>query len=66
MTITLPAGYPQTKPCEVVINNENLNQQVRHAIGKAIAAEAKNLVGKIMVRDVLKFIDNNLAMLLDW
>ena len=52
LVITLPVGYPHNKPCEVVIVNENLNPQVRQALGKAIAAEAKALVGKIMVRAV--------------
>ena len=65
MTITLPPGYPLSKPCEVVVTNDNLNQQVRGALGRAIAVEANGLVGKIMVRDILKFVDNNLGMLLD-
>ena len=65
LTITLPVGYPLTTPCEVVVTNDSINQQVRGALGKAIAAEARGLVGRIMVRDVIKFIDNNLAMLFD-
>jgi hypothetical protein len=49
MVVTLPVGYPRNKPCEVVVANENLNQQVRQALGKAIAAEAMALVGRLMV-----------------
>ena len=50
MTITLPVGYPETKPCEVVVTNDNLHQQVKSMLGKAIAKEASARVGKIMVR----------------
>ena len=49
MTITLPVGYPITKPCEVVVTNDNLHPQIKTMLGKAIAKEASGRVGKIMV-----------------
>eukprot|EP00961_Rhodomonas_salina_P191199 2579592-Rhodomonas_salina.2 len=65
MTITLPVGYPLTKPCEVVVTNDSIDKQVRVALGTAIAAEANGCVGKLMVQDVLKFVDSNLVKLFD-
>eukprot|EP00960_Hanusia_phi_P040407 754433-Hanusia_phi.AAC.1 len=58
LSFTLPTSYP-AEPCHVSLLNEDIPSHIRVLVEKAINAEAKKLAGKTMVREILRWFDNN-------